>query len=202
MLVPDRMTPMEMFDELVDDALKVSRKIKHLIPEYRRNVLKRTSFPVIFKPIDYLSPRKNNWIIVFRAENKKDADKIAITYVCIADTSHGLHVFMIPVLDGIVSVLMFSPHFFQRYRDRFMNGNNDLKGIELIKHFFSRNSTFSSDDNVEDKRIFNASCEDGVCLGIEKDTDFYILRTFITYEMLRGKQIDTFESLYDTLYDD
>ena len=83
-----------------------------------------------------------------------------------------------------------------------MNGKNDLKGIELIKHFFSRNSTFSSDDNVEDKRIFNASCEDGVCLGIEKDTNFYILRTFITYEMLRGNQIDTFESLYDTLYDD
>ena len=78
------MTPMEMFDELVDDALKVSRKIEYLIPEYRRNVLKRTSFPVIFKPIDYLSPRKNNWIIVFRAENKKDADKIAITYVCTA----------------------------------------------------------------------------------------------------------------------
>ena len=202
MLIVDSMTPMEMFDELVDDALKVSRKIKYLIPEYRRNVLKRTSFPVIFKPIDYLSPRKNNWIIVFRAENKKDADKIAITYVCIADSSHGLQVFLVPVLDGIVSVFMFSLHFLQRYRDRFMNGYYDLKGFELINHFFSRNSTFSSDDNVEDKRIFNASCEDGVCLGIKKDTDFYILRTFITYEMLRGKQIDTFESLYDTLYDD
>lgn len=129
MLVPDRMTPMEMFYELVDDALKVSRKIEYLIPEYRRNVLKRTSFPVIFKPIDYLSPRKNNWIIVFRAENKKDADKIAITYVCTANTSHGLHVFMVPVLDGVVSVFMFSPHFFQRYRDRL---ENPLKVVPLI----------------------------------------------------------------------
>lgn len=54
---------------------------------------------------------------------------------------------------------------------------------------------------VEDKRIFQTSREDGVCLGIEKEKNIFILRTFLTYEMLKNDQIDTFESLYDTLYE-
>lgn len=41
---------------------------------------------------------------------------------------------LMEMFDEVVSVFIFSPHFFQRYRDRFMNGNNDLKGIELITH--------------------------------------------------------------------
>ena len=61
---------------------------------------------------------------------------------------------------------------------------------------------FSTDDSVKNKQILGASCEDGVCLGIEKIKNFYIARTFITYEMLQGKQIDTFKGLYDTLHED
>ena len=109
--------------------------------------------------------------------------------------------FMISLFQGDPSILMFPPHFFQRYRDRFMEGNNDIKGIDLIKYFFCRNPTFSSDETVEDKRIFQTSCEDGVCLGIEKEKNIFIQRTFITYEMLKNDQIDTFESLYDSLHE-
>lgn len=54
---------------------------------------------------------------------------------------------------------------------------------------------------VEDKRIFQTSCEDGVCLGIEKEKNIFIQRTFLTYKMLKNDQIDTFESLYDSLYE-
>ena len=201
MLVVDNMSLREMYTELVNDGPNVTAKVEYLCNNFRRNVLKRTRFPVQFKPVDYVSPKKNKWIIIFTAKSKKDAETPAITYVCTANARGGIYVFMISLFQGDPCVLMFPPHFFQRYRDRFMEGNNDIKGIDLIKYFFCRNPTFSSDESVEDKRIFQTSCEDGVCLGIEKEKNIFIQRTFITYEMLKNDQIDTFESLYDSLHD-
>lgn len=200
MLVVDKMTNLEMFAELVEDAPNVTVKVENVATKYRREILKRTRFPIVFKAIDYISPRKNHWIIIFRASSRKDANEPEINYACMADSKHGRYAFMVSRYNDEPAILMFPPHLFQRYRDRFLDGDTTLKGSELIKHFFTRNKSFQSDESVEDKRVINTSCEDGVCLGEEKDKNFIVLKTFLTYEMLKGRQIDVHESLYDLLH--
>lgn len=200
MLVVDKMTNLEMFAELVEDAPNVTVKVENVATKYRREILKRTRFPIVFKAIDYISPRKNHWIIIFRASSRKDANEPEINYACMADSKHGRYAFMVSRYNDEPAILMFPPHLFQRYRDRFLDGDTTLKGSELIKHFFTRNKSFQSDESVEDKRVINTSCEDGVCLGEEKDKNFIVLKTFLTYEMLKGRQIEVHESLYDLLH--
>ncbi len=58
MLVVDNMSLREMYTELVNDGPNVTAKVEYLCNNFRRNVLKRTRFPVQFKPVDYVSPKK------------------------------------------------------------------------------------------------------------------------------------------------
>ncbi len=201
MLVVDNMTNLEMFAELVEDAPNVTVRLEHVLMKYRREILKRTRFPLVFKAEDYISPKKNHWFFIFRANSRKDADAPEINYACVADSKDGRYAFMVSRYNDETAILMFAPHLFHRYRERFLEGDTTLKGIDLIKYFFTRNKTFSSDESVEDKRVINTSCEDGVCLGEEMDKNFIVQKTFLSYEMLRGRQIDVHESLYDSLHE-
>lgn len=201
MLIVDNMTNREIFNELVNDAPNVTGKVEHVIMKYRREILKRTQFPVVFKAIDYFSPKKNHWFIIFRAFSRKDADAPVITYACTANSKDGFYAFMVSQYNYETAILLFPPHLFHRYRERFLGGDMTLKGTDLIKYFFSRNPTFQSDESVEDKRVINTSCEDGVCLGSEKEKNFIVQGTYLTYEMLRGRQIDAHEKLYDLLHE-
>ena len=202
MLIVDNMTNREMYNEILEDAPNVTVKLEHTLAKYRREIIKKTRFPVIFKAMDYISPKKNHWIIIIRAFSKKDADVPVINYACVANAKGGFYAFMVSWYNNAWTIIMFPPHLFQRYRDRFLEGDKTLTGIDLIKYFFSRNRRLESDENVTDKRIINTSCEDGVCFGEEKEKNFIVLKTFVTYEMLKGKQIDTFENLYDLRYKD
>lgn len=201
MLVVDNMTNLEMFAELVEDAPNVAARLEHARGKYRREILKRTRFPLVFKAEEYISPRKNHWFFIFRANSRKDAEVPVINYACVADSKNGHHAFMVAKYNDRVTILMFPPHFFHRYRERFLEADITLKGIDLIKYYFTRNKTFSPDESVEDKRVINTSCEDGVCLGEKINKNFIILKTFVTYEMLKGRQIDVHENLYDLLYE-
>lgn len=136
MLIVDNMTNREIFNELVNDAPNVTGKVEHVIMKYRREILKRTQFPVVFKAIDYVSPKKNHWFIIFRAFSRKDADAPVITYACTANSKDGFYAFMVSRYNDETAILLFPPHLFHRYRERFLGGDMTLKGTDLIKYFF------------------------------------------------------------------
>lgn len=89
---------------------------------------------------------------------------------------------------------MFPPHFFKRYAERF---NLDLHGKDLIVHFFSDNIFFPL-KVMEDKvgKPYLAGCfADGVGLGEITKEGNYIFKTFITYDLAKGNQIEEFKNL-------
>ena len=53
MLVVDNMTNREMYNEILEDAPNVTVKLEHTLAKYRREIIKKTRFPVIFKAMDY-----------------------------------------------------------------------------------------------------------------------------------------------------
>ena len=94
--------------------------------------------------------------------------------------------------------MVLTPHMWKRYAER---TNTDKHGVELIKHYFSNNPYGKDSDN---QRVVGrsvrwngedhlSSCiNDGVLLGQEFDK-YYLVRTFITYDMTTGMQQAEFE---------
>jgi hypothetical protein len=186
----------DIIKELKSDLPNLIRYAAHRQNNYRRIVLKSKAFPVIFKPLIYDSPRKNKWLVIFEAENKKATSllKSHVTIACLFNSEKGIYVFMPSLAEPEKDeIAMFIPHFFSRYAQR---TKTNLYGINLISQFFIKNPSFGFDisekkQNGEEIYAITASCSDGVALGavIEKG---YMFKTFITSAMLKGSQIETF----------
>lgn len=102
--------------------------------------------------------------------------------------------------------LALLPHVFDRYADP-ERGNVQKTGIDLIKHFISRNTdgVAINGDKFSGRSVrykgrdnLCLSMHDGVLLG-EKVGDIFVAHTFITYDMATGLQSETFEKKRGTL---
>lgn len=143
------------------------------------------------------SKRGNDWILLIEAKSKKYVgDNCLITLVSTFDVGHGRCAIMWSSVQGKPQYIIFTPHFFQRFALR--TGVN-LTGIELIHRYFKMNPAYGF--NVE-KEIFGGmektniygSTTEGVALGVRlyTENDIILFRTFITYEMCKGEQIESF----------
>jgi hypothetical protein len=60
----------------------------------------------VFADTEYISPRKNKWLIFFEARSKKEiGDFTRITTVCIYDSEHGRYAAMLTFMEGIMSLV-------------------------------------------------------------------------------------------------
>ena len=93
---------------------------------------------------------------------------------------------------------IYTPHFFKRYAERF---GVDETGEELIKRYFKLNSSygfnFKRDDwfNISIENVYGSS-SDGIAMGVRlnEKINVFLFKTFITYDMTKGKQIEDFSS--------
>lgn len=168
--------------------------------KYRRFVLKQTkdNIPVNFKPITLTSKRGNKYILQINSKGRSDFKKNGPLY--------SLYMYYHRP-EGIYAVLLCSigsrsfeteiyniyiPHFFDRYRERELKDIHKPK-LETIINFFQKNSTgqYSNIDNPKYKDSIFYTVATGVMLGSIYNDSINELRTYITFEMLRGNQIDT-----------
>ncbi len=192
------MTHEEVYEELTRDREAVSAWWRHQLEGERRRALKCRQFPMhIWK--DYTSTRKNRYIFHSRVYDKRM--KVILTGVLvIRHTSDGLTVYTTWTQNQqLVSPMVLLPHMWRRYAERTCT---DLRGIELIKHYFANNPNGKDSDNqkivgrsVRWNGEDHLSCcvPDGVLLGQEFDK-YYLVRTFITYDMTTGMQQQEFDT--------
>ena len=83
------------------------------------------------------------------------------------------------------SILIFPPHFFSRYRERFIK-NNNITTQQVIIKYFKNNLIITVKLNNKDK-TFMGSCNDGIVFG-EYDNELVFIKTFISRDMLFEKQ--------------
>lgn len=192
------MTHEEVYQELEREREAVTTWWRHQLHDQRRRALKCTRFPMrIWK--EYTSPRKNRYLFFSRVFDKHM--KIILTGTAvIRHTSDGLTVYT-TWLTGqkLIAPMVLTPHMWKRYAER---TNTDKHGIELIKHYFSNNPNGKDSDNqkivgrsVRWNGEDHLSCcvPDGVLLGQEFDK-YYLVRTFITYDMTTGMQQQEFDT--------
>lgn len=194
MIIPT-MTEKELIVEVTADYLNAFRYSDHIDKKFRRIVIKSTKFPVR-ACYEYLSPRKNKWLIFCESRSKKEVlDNSRITLVAIYNTDFGLHAVMGTFTNGKMHYIIYPPHFFSRYRSR---TGSELSGIPLMKQFFKANYSYVyevKDVQLEEDKYIRevyGSTKEGVALGLFSIEGNILFKTFVTYEMLKGEQIEKF----------
>lgn len=195
MIIPT-MTEAEIVAELDKDYRNAFRYSDHVDKKFRRRVIKSTRFPVRMCH-EYVSPRKNHWLLLFEARSKKEIlDNSRIALVCVFETAKGTFAAMGTFTGGKMHYVFYLPHFFSRYRSRFLQ--SDVNTKDLIARFFTENYSYvyginevKLDNNTVMKEV-HGSTKEGVALGYISAEGNVLFKTFITYEMLKGEQIAKF----------
>lgn len=197
-MITTRMTRQEIVDELMTDITNVIKKCYHKEGKVNKLADRAALFP--FKAhTEFGTPMKNNWMIVWYVLTKK-SPVIMKTMICIVETDNGKMAYTRD--NSQDKMLSFSPHFFSRYAER---AGVNLTGTALIKHFFLNNLKFEymgrlipdEDGNTQKTEVY-IRCDSGVGIGVVYESMFEI-RTFITYDMLKGKQVEAFTADYQDL---
>lgn len=196
-MIVDTMTHEEVYQELERDREAVTTWWRHQLYDQRRRALKCRQFPYhIWR--EYTSTRKNRYVFFSRVFDKH-MKTILTGIAVIRHTSDGLTVYTTWLSDQrLISPMVLTPHMWKRYSER---AKVEKHGIELIKHYFLNNPHGKDSDN---QRVVGRSVRwngedhlsccvpDGVLLGQEFDK-YYLVRTFITYDMTTGMQQAEFE---------
>ena len=179
------MTEKELHNEFINDFENVFRYAKNLHSKFRHVVISNKKFPMI-KHHFYSSPQKNNWIIIFEAKNKKEIEgKSRVSFICLIDSPKGFYA-ITPNLKNKKKLILYAPHFFSRYAER---GKVEKTGKNLISWYFTRND--SSLFRIKEKHA-QATTEEGIALGVKSSNENLIIKTFITYAMAKGEQVEDF----------
>ena len=192
------MTHDEVYIELAREREAVTTWWRHQLYDQRRRALKCTRFPMhIWK--EYTSARKNRYVFFSRVFDKHM--KTILTGVgVIRHTSEGMTVYTTWLSDQqLISPMVLLPHMWKRYAERAKVAKH---GIGLVKHYFLNNPHGQDTDNqkvvgrsVRWNGEDHLSCcvKDGVLLGQESGK-YYLVRTFITYDMTTGMQQQEFDT--------
>ena len=171
-------------------------------------MLKQTkdNVPVFFKPIELTSKRGNKYILQINSKGKSDfkkKDLLFITYMYY-HRPEGIYAVMV-ASQGVASSAddfynIYTPHFFDRYRERELK-NIHMPKMEAIIDFFTHNAT-SKHVEVESEKYKDSlfyTVPTGVMLGNKYNDYICEIKTYITFDMLRGNQVDNSEKLIDDI---
>jgi hypothetical protein len=186
------MTHEEVYQELAKEREAVTRWWRQQLNDQRRRALKCTRFPMhIWK--EYTSPRKNRYLFFSRVFDKH-MKRILTGVGVIRHTSDGMTVYTTWLSDQqLISPMVLTPHMWKRYAER---AKVDKHGIDLIKHYFLNNPHGKDSDNQKvvgrsvrwnGEEHLSCCVPQGVLLGQESDK-YYLVRTFITYDMTTWMQ--------------
>ena len=161
MIVP-AMNSKELINEIYKDLEPVNIKAIYLAQGLRREAVKSKS-KYIQRVFEYKSRRFNQWLIVVNYYFKQPFYIVVVYYL----DSYGLNGIMV---DGNNKTFThFTPHFLERYNERFLM-QPDIPKLELLKRFIPVNSLeiikVVPESNSRGNRIFGRFKE-GIGLGLQ-----------------------------------
>ena len=199
------MNSQELYSEIMSDYRVVERKAYYLGLNLRRSAVK-SKHKHVRKIFEYKSKQRNNWIITIDCYAKGYDSSVTVYYV----DKHGLNGISVNT-DG-VSLSLYTPHFLQRYNERFLKDTN-LSKLDLLKLFIANNpveAIGNIPDSESNKYRVVGRFKEGVGLGFKEvfgkvGNEIVHYKTFITNEMILDFQRDDFNDLgeyYDETYEE
>lgn len=203
-MIVETMTPDQIYEEIIKDVPNVIRILGKKEKKVRQMVLRSQLFPVHLHSLVTTS-RKNNWLLLWNADSKKNVSgNIYANCACIQDTQAGKYAIMRQVTGELPSLIIYSPHFFQRYAERM---GLTIQSLALIRKYFEENTSFYFKKRIiNGKEEFTATSNDGIAFCKELEGCKYrcfVMKTFINYEMKKADQEPGFlESELHRIYED
>lgn len=196
------MTYEEIFDEVAKDFESVKTKFSYIKKGLARYARRQVKYPAVHFS-EYISPRKNRWIIIsiFYRRNIHNGGA-GVAFACLQKSDKGGYMVHEVVVNKFRKCYLatFHPHFFDRYREHM---GVDKTGIDLIRHFFGHNHEGSTDFTSEysgkqsrHKNAYHVCLQEGIGLGEVLASSHALITTFITYDMAAGEQKEAFDKLY------
>lgn len=205
MIVPT-MTLSEIHKELFDDLRTLESKIEYCRKDFKRKVLKASSYPVS-QTYDCLTRLKKNLFIVnLYAPKRGDWEKPLIGICGIYNRPEGYYAAALALELNMTTI--YPPHFFKRYRERIVK-NVKPSNVDIIKHYFFKNGWgfVAAPSNSEHQGVYNIfeaeihdkisfACvnSEGFCFG-ERQGNINVVKTIISEDMLFDDQKDIFAKL-------
>lgn len=189
-MIVHTMNSKELLKEIFNDYKIVERKANYLGLSLRREAVKSKEKHV-HRIFDYRSKQHNNWIINVDYYIARPSFSAIVYYL----DQYGLN--GIRVNASLKSLTHFTPHFLDRYNQRFLQ-QEKLSKIELLKLFICNNPIevilSVTDIDSNQNRIFGRFKE-GTGLGYEEIFDdigkvIRHFKTFISNDMIKESQQD------------
>ena len=188
-------TPEQIIGEFEKDLANIFYFADHKKQQLRRAALKAHKFPVSIHGW-HKTPMNNNWLYILTARTKKDwGETSMVTFVMTFRDQQGkTWAIMKSSIKEQPLFVFYVPHLFARYNERM---GLELSGNDLIYRYFKRNSSASFAikttmiNDTQCKQDITATTQEGVTMGLMTMTGA-LLKTFISYEMAKGEQIENF----------
>ena len=173
-VIVDSMTNDEIIELLRDDFVFLQHKIDENLRKYKqmvKNSVKKER--VYYQPLNYKSAKGFHYMLQFfkRADDEPDKDKLGMIYYVWFIKNRGTYAVTLSRLSlyghAEWHYTIYTPHFFDRYRERF------LKDMSISK------------PNPSEKYPNGiwVACSDGLCLCNHLNSINQEAKTFITYDM-------------------
>ena len=168
----DRDELIRFFDSVIERA------------EYQRKVKKATRFPFTYIAT-FKSSRGNRYKVLFTPTDKKSGLKNPILSVYTSlEKEEGTYILRYDWVKNNVAI--YTPHFFRRYRERFLK-DEALSSGEVRDKFLLRNQNVTSSSIEEGEDI--GTCKDGYIYIRRKDKHTNICVTFVSPDLLTEEQL-------------
>ena len=167
--------------------------------KYRRAILKSGKQGIIkYKPRVYTSKRGNKFIVTPFTSGRSHYKKTHSLEFAYIVTFHYKNSFFVAWLTSesklqLPSIYFYPSHFFDRYGERYLEREFEMTD-ENLSDFFVRNGAVSmlgECDNPKYKNHLFATFDEGVMLGERVSWDIMFFKTYVTFEMLKGNQVET-----------
>lgn len=201
-MIEDKMSFMEIADELNRDYTEeIDRKMYSIERNslYRRTILKSQKQGLIkFKPITVKSKQGNTIIltpyVTSRSLYKKTHElQFSIIATFFYRRTHFVAWLTSDARDLKPSVYFYPSHLFERYGERFLK-EGFVMNTENFSSFFLKNRAVSFLANCPHPKYKNhlfATINDGVLFGETIGRYVQFFKTYITFDMLKGMQVDS-----------
>lgn len=194
-MIVKSMNSREIMNEIAKDYPMVVRKAIYLTESLRREAVKSKKKHVC-KIFDYKSQRQNNWFIIIDYYVNDPTFNVVLHYV----DDFGFNGIM--VCADRQTLMHYTPHFLERYNERFLK-NPLISKKELLKRYITENAVgqmhIEWDEETMTDRIFVRSRE-GIALGLREKLSglnnlFLHYKTYISNTMIFKSQEEIFNAV-------
>ena len=198
MIVP-AMNSEEILNEVLLDKETVLKRADQLACNILKQAYLRPTRKPVIKYYNYKSPRKNDWILIFKNAPLPGGGLILSVHYL---NKMGFNCLVI----GNESVFHhLSGHFLERFNERFLK-QSELSKIEIFKAYITKNILISTNSldppELEIKRII-IKVNDGIAFGTKEIVNgckIFDFRTFISNEMVldfQKEDVDYIKNNYE-----